>query len=492
MLVGHRRGNGSSCCDKQRRGRRNEIEDDVRLSCGIPYAQPPIGELRWRASRPVESWNGTHDASEYGPICPQPRRGNVPQSEDCLTLNIWIPLTVDEPLPMMVWIHGGAQIQGSGRINGSSFARNGIVLVSINCRLGRFGVFAHPQLSASLEEGEATGNFHLLDQIEALRWIQEEISAFGGDPSKVTIFGVSAGGSNVNLLMTSPLSKGLFDRAISQSAANGLSRLRNLQTQEGFGARLTESKQVETFADLRALPWESIAESDASSRNESGPIIDGTVVVESVAESFQAGRKHDVPYVAGANSFEGSLRAAIPILAFDRMLEGDRENIAAAYGLEPNDPSLDLEFYGDMLFVAPTRFLVKQMRTVEAPAWQYHFDYVIEAMDEHLPGASHGTEVRYVFNLLSTVNLPRRFAQRLGLPEGEYKSSEADMKAAAMTHGYWVQFAKTGNPNAQGLPSWPAYKSPNPATLLISNDGIGAQLRLRDSQLDLIERRVLR
>lgn len=463
------------------------VNGDVRVFRGIPYAEPPVDELRWRAPKPKEKWDGVLDATDYGPNCPQPRRGRTPEDEDCLTLNVWAPKETPESLPVMFWIHGGAHTLGSGRIDGSAFPRSGIVLVSINYRLGRLGVFAHPDLTESLEENEPTGNFHLLDQIAALRWVQEEIEHFGGDPNKVTIFGVSAGGSNVNLLMASPLSQGLFHGAISQSGANGLSQLRNLGIQEGFGVSLAVSKDVESFDELRSLPWESIATSDATYQRDSGPIVDGMAVVESVPDSFRGGRQHAVPYIGGANSFEGSLRRAIPIPAFDAALAADRENIAATYQLKPDDPALALDFYGDMLFVAPTRFLVKGMKSVNAPSWQYHFDYVFDALVEHVPGASHGSEVQYVFDILSTINLPPAFAERLGLPAGRYEPSESDLNAAATVHGYWVQFAKTGNPNGEGMPAWTEYTLERPATMVISNDGIQTRTAVRKTQLDLVE-----
>ena len=458
---------------------------------GIPYAEPPVGDLRWRATQPKTKWEGVLDATEYGAICPQPsRRTASEQDEDCLTLNIWTDPDIDptKPMPVMVWIHGGAHVQGSGRTNGSAFAIGGVVLVSINYRLGRFGVFAHPDLSASLDEGEPTGNFHLLDQIEALKWVQREIGAFGGDPNNVTIFGVSAGGSNVNLLMSSPLSQGLFHRAIAQSGANGLSNLRTLEKQETMGINLVQARGLSSFAELKALPWQQLLVDDPTYRSQSGPIVDGIAMVESVTEVFSKGQQHDVPYIAGANSHEGSLRRGIPIPAFDQALEADRENIANIYSIESTAEELDLEFYGDMLFVGPTRYLVEQMKTVDSPGWLYHFDYVLESLNGYVPGANHGAEVRYVFNRVQPITISPQMAQFTGLPAGSHEVSEADTAMASAVNQYWIQFARAGDPNGGDLPQWVDYETSEGSALLLSNAGTSMQADLRKDQLDLVER----
>ncbi|MCY4657721.1 MAG: carboxylesterase family protein, partial [Gammaproteobacteria bacterium] len=330
-------------------------ENGIRIFRGIPYAEPPIGDLRWQATQPKTAWEGTLDASDYGPQCPQGfGEQTIPQDEDCLTINVWTPEVVEEPLPVMFWIHGGAHVLGNGRIQGETFARDGVVLVSINYRLGPFGVFALSEIVKNTPEGEPTGNFHLLDQIEALKWVQREIGTFGGDPGKVTIFGVSAGGSNVNLLMMSPLSNGLFHGAIAQSAGNGLSPSLDLATQSFLDDRILGALSVDDLAGLRALPWYRIIQSGPDSRGPSGPIVDSIAIKENVSQAFQAGRQHDVPYIGGANSHEGSLRVFIPIPDYDQELEANREELAPFYGLESNDPSLVVDYYGDRLFVAPT------------------------------------------------------------------------------------------------------------------------------------------
>ena len=467
-------------------------ENGIRIFRGIPYAEPPIGDLRWQATQPKTAWEGTLDASDYGPQCPQGfGEQTIPQDEDCLTINVWTPEVVEEPLPVMFWIHGGAHVLGNGRIQGETFARDGVVLVSINYRLGPFGVFALSEIVKNTPEGEPTGNFHLLDQIEALKWVQREIGTFGGDPGKVTIFGVSAGGSNVNLLMMSPLSNGLFHGAIAQSAGNGLSPSLDLATQSFLDDRILGALSVDDLAGLRALPWYRIIQSGPDSRGPSGPIVDGIAVKENVSQAFQAGRQHDVPYIGGANSHEGSLRVFIPIPDYDQELEANREELAPFYGLESNDPSLVVDYYGDRLFVAPTRFIVSQMSKVNASSWHYHFDWVLEDVDEHVPGAGHGSEVAYVFDSLETFTVPPEFAQAIGIPAGTYAPSAKDLETAALVHRYWINFAETGSPTHEDAFHWGEYTNENPQTLLISNDGHSMQENLRASQLSWIEDKAL-
>lgn len=463
------------------------LDEDIRIFRGIPYAEPPVGELRWRATQPKTAWEGVVDATDYGPICPQPSANMEGQNEDCLTLNVWTPQEIEEPLPVMVWIHGGAQVVGSGEIAGQNFAKDGIVLVSINYRLGKLGIFAHPELTDSLAEGEAYGFLLLSDQIEALRWVQREIAAFGGDPNQVTIFGVSAGGTNVNLLMTSPLSKGLFHGAIAQSGANGLSTVRSVEEAELTGVRFMEALGTENLEDLRTRSWQEITMGPPGFQYSYGEIADGVSILESVTDAFLNGRQHNVPYIAGANSYEGSLRAVIPIPAYDEALDANREKIAAAYGIEPEDPFLSLAFYGDNLFTAPTRFLVTQMKNVDAPSWLYHFDYVMDSMDEHVPGASHGSEVLFVFETIESVDITPQMAAFTGIPPGTYEPSDKDRNASRTIHRYWVEFAKSLDPNAEGLPTWPVYEGTEPETLLISNEVIEPRPNLQEPQLDLIE-----
>jgi para-nitrobenzyl esterase len=235
------------------------------------------------------------------------------------------------------------------------------------------------------------------------------------------------------------------------------------------------------------MPWKSLVDTDAAYRSQSSPIVDGIVILEDVPTTFRAGKQNNVPYIAGANSFEGSLAAAIPIPAFQRIMKDKIEDVTRIYGMEADDPALFLEFYGDALFVAPSRFLASQMRTVPSPAWLYHFDYVLEALDPSVPGARHGGEVAYVFNRISPITIGEQMAAGFGIPAGEYAPTPSDRHVAAMVQRYWIQFAKTGSPNDVGQPAWPAYDDASDPALLISNDGIGVRYRLRREQLDLIQ-----
>lgn len=462
-------------------------QDGIRAFLGIPYAAPPVGDLRWRAPQPVVPWEDTLDAADYGPICPQMRSTARDEDEDCLTLNVWAPDGITEPRPVMVWIHGGANVNGSGRMNGENFADDGVILVSMNYRLGRFGVFAHPELAESAPAGEPMGNFGLLDQIAALEWVQREIAAFGGDPGRVTIFGVSAGGSSVNMHMISPLSEGLFHRAISQSGANGMSRFRRADAVEAFGVQLESRMGVDGVSGLRGLPWRELVETTPGYRVETNMFIDGSAVTRDVGEAFAAGEQKNVPYLAGANSYEGSLAAAIPIPAYRRIMEQNIDDVLRVYGMERDDPALFLDFYGDILFLAPTRFAVAQMRSVPAPAWLYHFDYVMASIDALVPGARHGGEVAFVFDRIGDLSIGPALSRRFGIPEGEYSASDRDHEIAQMMQDYWVQFARTGSPNQAGRLVWPAYDNDAPATLVVSNDGVSIEANVRKPQLDLIE-----
>tara|TARA_Y100000310_G_C20639378_1_gene793012 strand:- start:615 stop:1811 length:1197 start_codon:yes stop_codon:yes gene_type:complete len=392
----------------------------------------------------------------------------------------------------MLWIHGGANIVGSGIINGANFARDGVVLVSMNYRLGLFGVFAHPDLTRAAEAaGEATGNFGVMDQIAALEWIQRNISEFGGDPKRVTIFGVSAGGTHVNNLMTSPRAKGLFHRAIAQSGANGLTVSRSLPDFQRIIAAFTEREAGGSFERLKSMAWRDLYE-PFPARVGFQTIIDGKVLTDHVPKIFSRGEQNNVPYIGGANSFEGSLASAIPIPAFNVAMKQNIDAVVKAYDRPSEDEMLPLLFYGDALFVAPTRYLVARMDGVRSRGWTYHMDYVFEQLLGKVPGTSHGGEVRYVFDILDVLNANEQIARRIGIPAGRYEPTDRDLATARMMHKYWIQFAKKGNPNGKGLPRWPAYTPAKSNTLLISNDGTEVKKGLREKPLDLVESMALK
>jgi len=472
---------------------------------GIPYAAPPVGDRRWRAPQAPDGWSSPRKAHDYGFACPQPRPYR--ESEDCLYLNVFTsPTSVRRPV--MVWVHGGGFINGSGAVGTrfdalepATFVRDGVVLVSFNYRLGRLGVFEHPALVSSRSPGEPFGNFGLMDAIAALEWVQTNIAEFGGDPARVTLFGVSAGASMINLLMVSPRAEGLFHAAISQSGANGLSRLRHahdarpdMPSLASLGEAFAKRHGIDGAADiasaLRALPVAVAApeNTSVSYRSAISPVIDGAVVTVAPREAFSRGIQHAVPYIAGGNSFEGSLASATPDPALADKIRGNPEHYEALYGLDRTDRRLAAMLYGDTAFLAPARFLVAAMSEAGEPGWHYHFDYVLEAIAGEVSGAHHGSEVVYVFDALPPVFSPTPLhARSLGIEARDYRVSDQDRRIAAAIHGRWVEFATTGNPNRPGLPPWPAYDRRTRATLVFDNTSPRVVRGLHDERLNAVE-----
>lgn len=466
-----------------------KTSSNLKVFKGIPYARPPVGDLRWRSPQPVQPQNGILRAYEYGADCPQKTAGR--QSEDCLFLNVWAPQQPGK-YPVMVWIHGGGFINGSGKINGEAFAKQGIVFVSMNYRLGRFGSFAHPALSAEVPAGVPVTNFWLQDQVAALKWVQKNIGQFGGDPKQVTIFGVSAGGTSVNMLMASPLAKGLFQRAISQSGISGYLPLQrvdqpylNIPSQMSMGRTFAEKQNIQNSANaaksLRNLPWQTIARDPTGV----GPVVDGIAIPDDLRNIFRDKKQHQVPFIVGANSYEGNLSLVIPWgeEPLKQMIRQDIDRLAPLYGKSTNDPSLWIDLYGDVFFRTSARYLA-----ANANAWHYHFDYVYQSLKPYTPGAGHGSEVPFLFG-----NLPRSpfrpgagLAKLLGIPNQDYPIVSADYELARQMQSYWINFAKTGNPNGAGLPAWLRYASNNPVTLVYGQNGIKGVRNLDKQRLDML------
>ena len=473
---------------------------------GIPYAAPPLGELRWRAPQPLVPWSESLAAAEFGPACRQARQTQIAESEDCLTLNVWTPFEgPGSKLPVMVWVHGGGSINGSGRAEGHTFARDGVVLVSINYRLGRLGVFDHPALAATRPAGEPSANFGTLDQIAALRWVQRNIAGFGGDPDRVTIFGVSAGGSSVNRLMVSPLAAGLFRGAIAESGGNGLSVMRRREESGALPslfeagldfARATGAADADDVAAaLRALPAEEVAPRNTGRtyRGAVSAVVDGQVIPDDPGKIFSDGGQNDAAYIGGANAFEGSLAIAIPASdAFTVRIAKYRDRLERLYGVTDDDRRLALEVYGDVFFHAPTRYLVTQSAKSGRRSWRYRFEYVVESMRATFDRARHGGEVPFVFDALPPGGLtlsPGR-AAAVGVGVGTYPISSADLAMARTIHDQWIRFAETGDPNGPGLPVWPPSTGENDVTLVFAGAGVSAQTDLYQERLDFIEGQV--
>jgi para-nitrobenzyl esterase len=405
--------------------------DGVTAYKGIPYAAPPVGDLRWRPTQPAAHWKGLRSAATYGHDCMQlpfpsdaAPLGTAP-AEDCLVLNVWLPVhPASKHLPVMVWIYGGGFVNGGSSpsvYDGSTFAKGGVVFVSFNYRLGRFGFFAQPALTKENPNGPL-GNYAFMDQIAALQWVQRNIAAFGGDPKTVTIFGESAGGGSVHFLLNSPLTGGLFNRAIIESGGgrgNITHPSPTIATSEQIGVAFATSKGIApddpaVLQKLRALSATDIVDglNMASSHQQasiySGPMIDGKLVIEDPDTSMRAGHQHHVPIIVGANS-------------------------------------MDIGFQTGAIMLEPARFVAQTLSAAGQPVWEYRFSYVAQSLQSKMPGAPHATEIPFVFDTVKA-----RYGADL---------TPADEKIAQQTNHYWLNFALTGNPNGADLPTWPAYQT---------------------------------
>lgn len=430
---------------------------------GIPYAAPPVGMLRWRPPQPVASWRRVRTATSHSPACPQlesypPDAPREPTSEDCLTLNVWAPATKSAgKLPVMVWIHGGGLMNGSGSLPqyaGDQLAARGVVVVTINYRLGALGFLAHPELNRESRYG-GSGNYGLLDQIAALKWVNRNIAAFGGDPDRVTIFGQSSGSFSLSMLVSSPLAKGLFHRAIGQSGAVFEPvELDPLFTPDGAaeaGARFASKAGAKSLADLRRMPVASLLKHRFNPQFN----IDGHVIPASPHDAYAAGRQNDVDLLIGANATEGTFflaPASVTVGNFDAVLGRTFPPILLwAIGASPGktDASArnaaiaietDLRFRWGMW--AWARHALKNRkgrvffyRFMGQPAYEKSHPYFGL-------GPTHGGELPYVFG-----DLDRHAANW----------TTADHELASMLQQYWVNFARSGDPNGPGLPRWPMF-----------------------------------
>jgi para-nitrobenzyl esterase len=466
---------------------RGVVSDGIVAYKGIPYAAPPIGSGRWRAPGPALAWTGVRVADDYGPSCEQasaPER--VPfdsragtMSEDCLTLNVWTPLLRPAALPVMVWVHGGGNTRGTGSdrfTDGTAFARDGIVLVTLNYRLGLLGFFAHPAFAS--EAGAAgTANFGLLDQIAALKWVRANIGAFGGDPANVTLFGESSGGEDTVLLATSDAAKGLFSRAIAESAAGLWDAFPTLAAAQTQGAKIVTSFGLSddraTAAQLRAIPIERLA--GAGDENGAGPIVDGRVIAGPLATAFE-GRPR-VPLIVGTNDDDGSLVAGIadPATIFPHLSHDAQATIRKSYGKRgiTDDSAVARKLFGDGYFAAPARWEAARVTAAGQPAYLYRFDYVASVFGNRRPEATHGSEIPFVFETFTPSLL-----------------SDTDRAIEATVHGCWVAFARTGSTACPGASSWPPY-DPHTGRQMVFD----AQPSLRDPDddgaIDILERELL-
>lgn len=463
---------------------------------GLPFAAPPVGNLRWRAPQPAANWTGVRTADKYAPGC-VPSMGNPPPSgasEDCLYLNVWTPAKKPgDRLPVLVWIYGGGFNGGATSVpvhDGAKLVRRGVVLVSLAYRVGVLGFYAHPELSAESTR-HVSGNYGLLDMVAGLQWIQRNIAAFGGDPKKVTIFGESAGGIAVSMLCASPLAKGLFQGAISQSGGSfGPSsqspvpgeNMRLLADAEASGAELARAAGASSLEELRALPAEKVVEAGRRQRGMAWPIVDGWVIPDDQYRLYEAGRFNDTPILVGYNSDEG--------LSFTRVHTPEEyvAGVRARYGpfadrlLEAYPASSDhipktaRDLARDSAFGWHTWSWARlQSSQGKGKAFLYHFDQHPErapGSPEADHGASHGVDVPYVFENLETMNRP---------------ATEGDRRISDAMAAYWTNFAKHGDPNGPGLPAWPAF-SDGSAVVMVFADTPKAGRVPSESSLRVLDR----
>lgn len=454
-----------------------EGKDDgkVKAFLGIPYAAPPVGDLRWKAPAPAAKWSGVKKATEFGSHCMQGKiYGDMVfhdpgGSEDCLTLNVWVPDKHIEPkLPVMVWIYGGGFVSGTtseSRQDGSHLAQQGVIVVSMNYRLGVFGFMVHPELAKESGHNSA-GNYGLLDQLAALQWVRDNSAAFGGDPGNVTIFGESAGSFSVSAQMASPLAKGLFQRAIGESGGafsrSGLS-FDPMSARAEKDAKLVKEKLgASTLAELRAIPAEKLLAAFAPPQSQGfdfEPDIDGYFLPESVPAIFAASKQNDVALLAGWNHDEGSFEIAFSpqkptaesFKATAQKDFGDKaDEFLKFYPADTDEHALRsaLDYASDKFIALSTwSWIEAASKTGRQPIYRYRFDMAPFFKNPNAPrlGAYHSAEIEYVFGQLDS--------------KTDVTWRDSDRQVSEMMQKYWSNFARNGNPNGPGLPNWPPYNA---------------------------------
>jgi para-nitrobenzyl esterase len=448
------------------------LEGKVRVFKGIPFALPPVGPARWKPPSPMPRWKGVKEAFDFGPACWQPKptlsnvytRDPMPMSEDCLTLNIWTPLNAHNA-PVFFWIYGGALVGGASRepaYNGKRFADQGVIVVSINYRIGALGWLAHPELSAESPDG-VSGNYGLLDQIEALRWVKQNIRSFGGDTSNVTIAGESAGALSVMYLMAAPGARGLFSKAIAESAymiaVPELKRRSFGQpSAEESGTKLAAALHAPNITALRAMDAHDLSEAAPKTGYSPWPTIDGHVLQRQLVEVFDKGEQAPVPILVGFNSGEiRSLRILAPpppatAAEYESTIRDRYGDLADEFLRLYPSSNMQESIWAtvrDSLYGWTAVRLVKKQAELKQPSFLYFFDHGYPAEETAGLHAFHASELPYVFGVL--YDTPPLWPKIPSTPE-ETKLSDA-------MNDYWASFTRTGRPQAADAPDWPAYGS---------------------------------
>ncbi len=448
---------------------------DVRVFKGIPFAAPPVADLRWQAPKPAARWSGVRAADTFSANCMQRAAGGgafpphggdrsaTTMSEDCLYLNVYTTAkSSGDKRPVMVWIHGGAFTSGAGAIyEGEELAKKGVVVVTINYRLGIFGFFAHPELTK--ESGHnSSGNYALLDQVAALKWVQKNIAAFGGDTGRVTIFGESAGSWSVNYMTATPLAHGLFQRAIGESGGE-FAPARTLADMEQAGVRFAQSAGADSLAALRAKPAEALQQGNGF---QSAANVDGYVLQDDVFTIYGKSKQNDVPMLVGSNNDEGTIftQASVTGQSFrdqsQRRYGADTDAFLKLYPFGSDGEARDAQAASmrDQTFGWEMRTWARtQTANGKSKVYLYYFSRVPPGPNAASVGSQHGAEIPYAFNWVSN----RATSDTLW--------QDVDRKLAQQVSSYWVNFATTGDPNGKDLPKWPAYQTKDDVALLVGD-----------------------
>ncbi len=465
---------------------------------GVPYAEPPVGKMRWKAPVPAKPWEGTFKADTYRAnpvqkVKSQPEEGMPGIGEDCLYLNIITPAhSADDRLPVIVWIHGGSFSGGSAiGLPGDNFARQGLVYVCIEYRTGALGFLAHPELSAESERG-LSGNYGLMDQLLGLHWVQDNIAAFGGDPKKVTILGESAGAISVSMLCASPLAKGLFRGAISQSGGAfcpvdtvkvSNTSIRNLQMAEEFGEAFMQRMGAKNIAELREMPYEKwLDDSIGNGMNGFWPCVDGYVITDDQYKLYESGDYNDVNILIGTNSDEGSMFVQpCPVAEYEATVT----NLFGPYAgkvLHEYPATNEVEAYyaqadifREAAFAWPTYAWANlQRQTGKHPVYLYYFDVSQKVWfgpkELKARGAGHAFDLPYVFN--------HPFLQQL---------TDDDRHVSELMVRYWTNFIKTGDPNGEGLQQWPVYEKDTKTVMHFTDQGTALITVPNRGKIELME-----